>query len=83
MVCPGWTVTPMTTRFTDDPGRVRRVLQTVPLRKVARTHDVAMAVVYLASGHLAGHLTGQVLTVAGGMEGRLLYGPDEVDPALA
>jgi len=24
-----------------------------------------------------------VLTVSGGMEGRVLYGPDEVDPAKA
>jgi len=38
-----------------------------------------MAVVYLASSHLAGH----VLTVSGGMEGRVLYGPEEVDPAGA
>jgi 3-oxoacyl-[acyl-carrier protein] reductase len=83
VVCPGWVVTPMTADFAADPERVRRVLQTIPLRKVGRAHDVAAAVLYLASGHLAGHVSGQVLTVAGGMEGRLLYGPDEVDPAGA
>jgi 3-oxoacyl-[acyl-carrier protein] reductase len=83
VVCPGWVVTPMTADFAADPERVRRVLQTVPLRKVGRPHDVAAAVVYLASDHLAGHVSGQVLTVAGGMEGRLLYGPDEVDPERA
>jgi 3-oxoacyl-[acyl-carrier protein] reductase len=83
VVCPGWTFTPLTRRFTEDPERVRRVLQTIPLRKVARPHDVAMAVVYLASSHLAGHVTGQVLTVAGGMEGRVLYQSDEVDPGSA
>jgi 3-oxoacyl-[acyl-carrier protein] reductase len=83
VVCPGWVVTPMTGDFSADPERVRRTLQTIPLRKVGRPHDVAAAVVYLASGHLAGHVSGQVLTVAGGMEGRLLYGPDEVDPARA
>ena len=83
VVCPGWVVTPMTQEFTADPDRVRRTLQTIPLRKVGRPHDVAAAVLYLASGHLAGHVSGQVLTVAGGMEGRLLYGPDEVDPARA
>ena len=42
-----------------------------------------MAVVYLASGHLAGHVSGQVLTVSGGMEGRVLYTPEEVDPGKA
>ena len=83
VVCPGWIVTPMTADFAADSERVRRVLQTIPLRKVGRPHDVAAAVVYLASDHLAGHVSGQVLTVAGGMEGRLLYGPDEVDPSRA
>jgi 3-oxoacyl-[acyl-carrier protein] reductase len=79
VVCPGWTVTPMARRFAADPARVRRALQTIPLRKVARVHDVAMAILYLASSRLAGHVSGQILTVSGGMEGRLLYGEDEVD----
>jgi 3-oxoacyl-[acyl-carrier protein] reductase len=83
VVCPGWTFTPMTKRFAEDPARVRRVLQTIPLRKVGRPQDVAAAVVYLASSRLSGHVTGQILTVAGGMEGRLLYEPDEIDPASA
>jgi 3-oxoacyl-[acyl-carrier protein] reductase len=79
VVCPGWTVTPMVDRFTANPDKVRRVLQTIPLRKVARPADVAAAALYLASPKLAGHVTGQILTVSGGMEGRVLYGPDEVD----
>lgn len=83
VVCPGWTFTPMTKRFAADPTKVQRVLQTIPLRKVGRAHDVAMAVVYLASSHLSGHVTGQVLTVSGGMEGRVLYNPDEIDPKQA
>jgi 3-oxoacyl-[acyl-carrier protein] reductase len=83
VVCPGWTFTPMTQRFAGDPERVRRVLQTIPMRKVARAHDVAMAVLYLASSHLSGHVSGQILTVSGGMEGRVLYPGDEVDPAKA
>ncbi|MHB1306194.1 MAG: SDR family NAD(P)-dependent oxidoreductase [Limisphaerales bacterium] len=37
----------------------------------------------LASDRLAGHLTGQTLVVAGGMEGRWLWQPDEIDPTLA
>jgi NAD(P)-dependent dehydrogenase (short-subunit alcohol dehydrogenase family) len=82
-VSPGWTLTPVQGHLTADPDRLRRVLQTVPLRKVGRAHDVAKAVVYLASSHLAGHVSGQVLTVSGGMEGRVLYGPDEIDPARA
>jgi 3-oxoacyl-[acyl-carrier protein] reductase len=83
VVCPGWVFTPMTQTLAADPERLRRVLQTVPLRKVGRPHDVAMTVLYLASSRLAGHVTGQIVTVAGGMEGRLLYRPEEVDPAGA
>jgi 3-oxoacyl-[acyl-carrier protein] reductase len=83
VVCPGWTITPLTQRFTADPARVQRVLQTIPVRKIGRAHDVAMAVVYLASSHLSGHVSGQILTVSGGMEGRVLYSPDEIDPNKA
>jgi 3-oxoacyl-[acyl-carrier protein] reductase len=42
------------------------------LRKVARTEDVARTVAWLCSDRAAGHVTGEVVTVAGGMEGRLL-----------
>jgi 3-oxoacyl-[acyl-carrier protein] reductase len=83
VVCPGWTLTPMTKSFSAHPAKVRRVLQTVPLRKVGRAHDVAMTILYLASTRLSGHVTGQILTVSGGMEGRVLYEPDEVDPQQA
>lgn len=79
VVCPGWVATPLRPGL-GDPEVARRILQTVPLRKIARVHDVAMACVYLASGHLSGHVSGQILTVSGGMEGRVLYAPDEIDP---
>ena len=81
VVCPGWTLTPLTQQLSLQPGKLRRVSQTIPLRKIGRTHDVAMAVVYLASSHLSGHVSGQILTVSGGMEGRVLYRPEEIDPS--
>ena len=34
--------------------------------------DVARTVVALASDEISGHVTGQVVTVAGGMEGRVI-----------
>jgi 3-oxoacyl-[acyl-carrier protein] reductase len=83
VVCPGWVATRSVGGALTDPEKARRVLQTIPLRKIARPHDVAMAVVYLASSHLSGHVSGQVLTVSGGMEGRVLYAPGEVDPGQA
>jgi 3-oxoacyl-[acyl-carrier protein] reductase len=73
VVCPGWTESPMTRTTLDDPGLVQRVTRTMPLRKVAQPEDVARQVVVLASDQLSGHVTGQVVTVAGGMEGRLLH----------
>ena len=71
-VAPGWTESPMT-RGHVDPERMRLVSRTMALRKVAQPEDVAAAVVTLASPTLSGHVTGQVVTVAGGMEGRILH----------
>ncbi len=73
-VAPGWTETPMT-RGHVDPEQVRAVTRTMALRKVAQPEDVAAQVVVLASDELSGHVTGQLVVVAGGMEGRTLH-PD-------
>jgi 3-oxoacyl-[acyl-carrier protein] reductase len=74
-VAPGWTVSPMTRGMLAEED-VRRITRTMPLRKVATPDDVAAQVVVLASERLSGHVTGEVVTVAGGMEGRVLH-PDE------
>ena len=71
-VCPGWTYSPMTRGEVDDEV-LDRVTATMPLRKIAQPEDVARQVVVLASDELSGHVTGQVVVVAGGMEGRLLH----------
>ena len=71
VVAPGWTVSPMTEASLTDE-LLDHVTATMPLRKVARTEDIARAVVFLLSDRAAGHITGEVVTVAGGMEGRLL-----------
>src|SRR3954468_10842805 len=70
-VCPGWTYSPMT-RGAVDEAVLDRVTATMALRKIANPEDVARQVVVLASDELSGHVTGQVVVVAGGMEGRLL-----------
>jgi 3-oxoacyl-[acyl-carrier protein] reductase len=72
-VCPGWTESPMTRSSLADPALVERISRTMALRKVATPEDVAAQVVVLASDELSGHVTGQVVTVAGGMEGRVLH----------
>jgi 3-oxoacyl-[acyl-carrier protein] reductase len=71
-VAPGWTYSPMTRGELDD-GFVERLSRTMALRKVAQAEDVARAVVVLASDELSGHVTGEVVTVAGGMEGRTVH----------
>jgi 3-oxoacyl-[acyl-carrier protein] reductase len=71
-VAPGWTHSPMT-RGALDERVVDRVTRTMALRKVATADDIARAVVVLASDEISGHVTGELVTVAGGMEGRTLH----------
>jgi 3-oxoacyl-[acyl-carrier protein] reductase len=71
-VAPGWTYSPMT-RGELDPELVARLSRTMALRKVAQAEDIAHAVVVLASDELSGHVTGELVTVAGGMEGRSVH----------
>jgi 3-oxoacyl-[acyl-carrier protein] reductase len=73
-VCPGWTVSPMTRSTLEDPVVLERATRTMALRKAATPEDVARQIVVLASDELSGHVTGEVILVAGGMEGRLLHG---------
>ncbi len=72
-VCPGWTRTEMAGFALDAPGMVERATRTMALRKVAEPQDVANQIVVLASDRLSGHVTGQAIVVAGGMEGRMLH----------
>jgi len=71
-VAPGWTESPMTRGHVSDE-QVARISRTMALRRVAQPEDVAAQVVALASPVISGHVTGQVVTVAGGMEGRVVH----------
>lgn len=71
-VAPGWTESPMTRGHVSEE-QVRRVSRTMALRKVAQPEDIAAQVVALASPLISGHVTGQVVTIAGGMEGRVIH----------
>ncbi|GJE92999.1 SDR family oxidoreductase [Phanerochaete sordida] len=77
-VAPGWVRTPMAASALEDPSVVYQALATTPLRKVAEPEDIASQVVILSSSSVSGHVTGQVILVEGGMEGRLLNKPEDV-----
>lgn len=72
-VCPGWTATDMVRDVLLDEAFVAQITRTMPLRKVGVPEDVARVAVVLASDVISGHVTGEVVTVAGGMEGRVLH----------
>ncbi len=67
-VCPGPTDTPLLSEMRSE-GDVDRlmgaIVRATPLRKLARPDDVAAAVCYFAEE--PGHVTGQVLSVSGGL----------------
>ncbi|MCY3415075.1 MAG: SDR family oxidoreductase [Candidatus Heimdallarchaeota archaeon] len=81
MVSPGWTVGDLPKDGINNKENVTRVLQTISMRKIGRGEDIANAVLYLLSDALSHHTNGQKITVAGGMEGRVLYEKEEVDPS--
>jgi 3-oxoacyl-[acyl-carrier protein] reductase len=72
-ICPGWTIVPRTSGKLKDVKAIRRVTSTMALPKIGTPDDMASAAVFLSSDKLAGHITGQTLIIAGGMEGRLLW----------
>lgn len=69
-VCPGPTDTPMLQAFAAKSGDGAKVLagmtRGVPMRRLAQPADVAAAVAFFASD-AAGYITGQTLSVSGGL----------------
>lgn len=82
-ICPGWTLTRMTEDALKKHENVVPALQTRAHTRIARSEDIAGATVFLASDALAGHITGEIMTISGGMEGRLLHRPEDIDPGIA
>ena len=77
VVCPGVTIPEDDDEVGDSsmwrdkdsmftPEQLEKVARALPLRKIGRPRDIANAVVFLASDAVAGHITGQVLSVSGG-----------------
>ncbi|HTZ85830.1 MAG TPA: SDR family oxidoreductase [Solirubrobacteraceae bacterium] len=70
VVCPGPTDTPllqgMAAEAPDSAKLVSALERAVPMRRLGRPEDAAAAVAFLASEH-AGYITGQTLSVSGGL----------------
>ncbi len=70
-VAPGVVWTPRVSAFLGEEGRERNIANT-PLRRVAQPADIAAALLFLASD-LAAYVTGQTLTVDGGVGAKFPY----------
>lgn len=81
MVEPGWTVTHMVREELEHPGAIASACRTMPLRQLARAVDIARAIAVLSSPTVSRHTSGQVVTIAGGMEGRTQWSEGEIDEA--
>jgi 2-hydroxycyclohexanecarboxyl-CoA dehydrogenase len=68
VVCPGPTRTPLLERMTAEGGEklVDALVRAVPMRRLGEPEDVAAAVAFFASDDAA-FITGQTLSVSGGM----------------
>ncbi|KZS89376.1 NAD(P)-binding protein [Sistotremastrum niveocremeum HHB9708] len=77
-IAPGWVKTPMAEQALQNPDVVYAALATTPLKRVAEPIDVANQVLVIASPILSRHVTGEVIMVTGGLEGRLLNKPHDI-----
>ena len=75
-VAPGWTLTESKINDGLDDSISKRALKTMSIKKLATPKDVASAVSFLLHDGYSGHISGQVLEVSGGMEGRIIPGVD-------
>ena len=69
-VCPGPTDTPALRKFAEDSGDAEKIIagmtRAVPMRRLGTPEDIGPAVAFLASDG-AGFVTGQTLSVSGGL----------------
>ena len=64
-VAPGWIDTEMNESVFGDEEYKRKVIDAIPLRRIASADDVALSVLFLASDW-SQHVTGEILNVNGG-----------------
>ena len=66
-VCPAYTETPLIGPLIDDnPRRVEKMLDRIPMRRFGKPGDIAEAIVWLCSDE-SSFVTGQAINLDGGM----------------
>ena len=83
LIEPGWVATEMAREALDQPGAIEGAVRTMPLQQLARPADIARVAVMLASPAASRHVSGETITVAGGMEGRTLWKDADIDVGRA
>ncbi|KAJ2788100.1 hypothetical protein GGI15_000121 [Coemansia interrupta] len=71
-VAPGFIRTAMSAEALSNPAFLQRALATTPLNKISEPEDVANSILFLASERASGNITGHVLDVNGGLQGRVV-----------
>ena len=64
-VAPGWIETAMVRPAFEDDTYYQSIIDTIPLRRIAATDDVALSIAFLLSDW-ARHITGEILNINGG-----------------
>lgn len=64
-VAPGWIETAMVRPVFNDPEYHQSVIRSIPLRRIATTDDVALAICFLLSDW-SRHITGEIMNINGG-----------------
>ena len=66
-ICPGWTKVPRLAAKLGNHAAIKKVTATMALPQLGKPEDVANAAIFLSSDALSRHVTGQIMTLAGGM----------------
>lgn len=64
-VAPGWVDTEMSDSSLNDSEEFKKIVEAIPMKRVASADDIALSILFLASD-LSRHITGEVLNVNGG-----------------
>lgn len=68
-IAPGVIVTDMTAQFIDDPEMRKAIIDTVPLKRLGESREVALLALFLAA-EASSYMTGQTYIIDGGAMGR-------------